>query len=359
MDDSLDITYREKVSDMCAGCCLETLTPFSAKIKSLSGLFTGQALTLPYYKNHKMKKWVDATLASRNISHVLVFSSAMAQYVCGDEYKHIKRVIDFVDVDTDKWKQYAASKTWPASIIYSREGRKLLEYDISVANQFDACVFVSEAEVKLFNSLSEHTTKKTFYINNGVDYEYFSLDRSYSNPYKKEEAIIVFTGAMDYWANVDAVEWFSKAVFPFVKEQCVNAKFYVVGSNPTKRVKSLERIEGITVTGRVQDVRPYLSHARVAVAPLRIARGVQNKVLEALSMGLTVIATDFAMAGITEHSGLKIHIENEAKSFAQKVIQHIDKKDSFNAQNRLFVQKKYDWTKNLNILQKLLCVTEN
>src|SRR5690606_27573193 len=117
-------------------------------------------------------------------------------------------------------------------------------------------------------------------VENGVDTGFFDPAGRYVSPYDSGQGpCIVFTGAMDYWPNVDAVAWFAETVFPLVRLKVHAVEFWIVGSNPDARVKALERRPGVRVTGRVADVRPYLAHASVAVAPLRVARGTQNKVL--------------------------------------------------------------------------------
>jgi sugar transferase (PEP-CTERM/EpsH1 system associated) len=157
---------------------------------------------------------------------------------------------------------------------------------------------VSEAEARLFTAQAPEAAERVSVVENGVDTEYFSPQRAYPNPYAANEAVLVFTGAMDYWANVDAVAWFAREVFPHVRSNYPQAYFYVVGTRPARAVRDLAQLPGVRVTGAVPDVRPYLAHARAAVAPLRIARGVQNKVLEAMAMARPVVASPQAVDGI-------------------------------------------------------------
>ncbi|MBN9127101.1 MAG: sugar transferase, partial [Nitrosospira sp.] len=147
IDDEKDHEYLDKVKSLCAETCIIDLHPRTARLRSLTGLLYGQPLTLPYYRNPRLQAWVNSILRNRPIEHIVVFSSGMAQYA--SETASAKRVIDFVDIDSDKWMQYSASTRWPLSWIYRRESRLLLEYERRVVCEFDSATFVSEAEADL------------------------------------------------------------------------------------------------------------------------------------------------------------------------------------------------------------------
>jgi len=313
-------------------------------------------LTVPYYQNARMRKWVNATLNEHAISRVLVFSSAMCQYLLQDSAKHLHRVADFVDIDSDKWKQYSQSQKWPMSWLYRRESKTLLEFERRVARQFDASVFVSQAESDMFKKLAPESASRVSYMENGVDADYFSDKHALQNPYAPMEQVLVFTGAMDYWANADAVIWFAQAVFPAILEQVPNARFYIVGGNPGEAVKKLDAQSGIHVTGSVNDIRPYLAYAKAAVAPLRIARGVQNKVLEAMAMGLPVLATSAAIDGIVSCQALELLKTDEPPAMAQKAVELLTTNlgEGLGKAGRSCITADYNWTRNLNRIEQLL-----
>ena len=340
VDDENDWQYEDEVKRLCKECCLVPMNPEAAKLRSLSGLFKGEALTLPYYRNRALKSWVDRMLKETKMDRIVVFSSAMAQYVNDAD---AVRIMDFVDVDSDKWSQYAEAKPWPLNWLYRREGKLLLDYERKIAESFDASFFVSPHEAALFRQLAPESKNRIYHFNNGVDAEYFSPDRDYANPYPEGEEALVFTGAMDYWPNIDAVTWFARNIFPLIRKEKPHALFYIVGSNPARQVVELKKLAGIAVTGRVNDVRPYLAHAKLAVAPLRIARGVQNKVLEAMSMAKHVVATQQAMEGI--EAGAGCHIANGTEEFAARILQNLD--SGPNPVGRDTVLSRYDWEKNL------------
>lgn len=353
VDDPEDKVYIEKVEQMVRSSLFVDLNPSVAKIKSLAGLINNKALTLPYYYDRQMQEWVDKTIADNKITKIFIFSSAMAQYVL--KYKELEIIIDFVDVDSDKWLQYSQKAKWPMNWVYQRESKKLLQFDSMVASYAKMNVFVSEEESLLFKKLIDKETKQISFVNNGVDTEYFNTEQHHENPYPIKDNIIVFTGAMDYWANVDAVIWFAKEVFPLIKEQCSEAQFYIVGSKPSNEVESLANIEDVFVTGRVEDIRCYLHYAHVVVAPLLIARGIQNKVLEAMAMGKAIVATPQAIEGI-RLTGQAVCIEQKTEQFSEQVLSYLNKSvdPCYEQENRVFVEKNFGWDASLKRLIEMI-----
>jgi sugar transferase (PEP-CTERM/EpsH1 system associated) len=282
------------------------------------GLLKGEALSQSYYRSRKLKAWVARKLKEDGIERILVFSSPMAQYARGIDGGSVRGVIDFVDVDSEKWKQFAEDHSWPMKWIYRREAETLLRFESSVAAEFAASVFVSKNEADLFCRRAPQVAPRVTYMTNGVDTDYFSPHRAYGNPYGPGERALVFTGAMDYWANVDAVSWFAEEVFPSVREREPGASFCIAGARPDPSVRRLARLPGVSVTGSVPDIRPYLAHARAVVVPLRLARGLQNKVLEAMAMARPIIATPAAVAGLTLPESLSSLVTDERQSLAER-----------------------------------------
>jgi len=353
VDDPADWAHVEVLKGVCTDTCLRPLHPRSSKLRSLSGLLTGKALTLPYYYDSDLEHWVQAKLQS-GVGAVVVYSSAMAQFVMAA--RNVRRVMDFVDIDSDKWRQYAPTKPWPMSWLYAREGRKLLAWERKVAQDFDASLFVSEAEARDFRLLAPESARKVGHFNNGVDTEYFSPDHEFETPFTVGEAALVFTGAMDYWPNIEAVTWFAQEVMPRIGNAVPQARFYIVGSRPTPAVQALAG-PSVVVTGRVPDVRPYLAHAASAVAPLRIARGIQNKVLEAMAMGKAVVATPQALEGIDAQPGRELLVAEDAQAQADMVLrllQDVALASELGSAARRRVAEDYTWAPNLARLEALL-----
>ncbi len=300
VDDPADRVHLDTVRALCAGSHIAQLDPGRARLRSLAGLTRGQPLTLGYYRDAAMTQWVAATLARERIDAAVVFSSSMAQYV--DAVPGLPVLVDFVDVDSAKWAQYATQHRWPMSWLYRREARALLAYERSIARIARRAYFVTDNEVQLFVRQAPETAQVVEAMANGVDADFFCPDEARVSPYAAGELPIVFTGAMDYWPNVDAVVWFAREVLPGLRERHPQLRFHIVGRNPTAAVRALAG-DAVRVSGTVPDVRPYLQHAALVVAPLRLARGIQNKILEAMAMGRAVVAATPCVAAIDAEPG--------------------------------------------------------
>lgn len=355
IDDEQDWQYADKVAELCEDTCFQRLDSKRARLRGLRGLLSGEALSIPYYADQTLGRWVDEKVAAAGIDRVVVYSSAMAQYVAGDPERFRRKVIDFVDVDSDKWQQYADRKCWPMDWIYRREARRLLAYDQRMARMFDASLFVSSAEADLFRQLAPKSLEKIGHYNNGVDTSYFSPEPEYENPYPVQSSAVVFTGAMDYWPNVDAVVWFARSILPQIRERKPECCFYIVGSNPSEQVLELKNCKGVVVTGRVEDVRPYIRHALAAVAPMRVARGVQNKVLEAMAMARPVIVSSQGLEGIDARHAEEVLLCETDQDYILSIEDLLAGKypDLGNAA-RERVKADFRWEANLPLVRDLL-----
>lgn len=355
IDNPADRAHAASAAALCASTFLPQINPRLATVASLRGMFGGEALSVAYYRSRAMQRWVERTIAAHAIERVVVFSGPMAQYVAGPRYARATRVVDFVDVDSEKWRQYGASMRWPWSWIYGREGRTLLEFEARTAAEFDKSTFVSRPEAEHFTRVAGVGGEKIAFCRNGVDVEYFDASSAFANPFAADELPLVFTGAMDYWPNVDAVAWFAENVLAEVRGSAPSARFYIVGSNPTRRVTAL-RGEHVAVTGSVPDVRPYLAHAAAVVVPLRIARGVQNKVLEALAMQRPVFALPAAAQGIEARDSAPLVVAEDAAALAREIAVHLTsaKYAGAGADGRAFVKRHYDWQTNLSAFVRYL-----
>jgi sugar transferase (PEP-CTERM/EpsH1 system associated) len=236
----------------------------------------------------------------------------------------------------------------------------LARYERSIAAEFSASVFVSAAEAEPVLRDAPGLAARIHSIGNGVDSDFFDPTIEIGNPFPVQDNVAVFTGAMDYWANVDAVSWFAKHVWSRVAREEPTARFCIVGARPTKEVRALERLPGVTVVGAVPDVRPYLKFASLAVAPLRVARGIQNKVLEALAMGLPVVATPAVGQGLSPAVRHCVEVADEAAGFASLVLSQIRsaRSPAVAARNRSAVVATYDWRQSAREWARLLKVSE-
>ncbi len=355
VDDPNDLEHARAIAKYTQGALILPLPRRRLAVKGLLGLLRGQPLTQAVYADRRLTAWCQKLVREGKVNAVFAFSSAMAQFV--DPSWRLPKILDFVDVDSDKWRQYAAAKLWVSRWIYQREARKLFAYDRQAAEAFDLCLFVSPKEAELFKALAPEAAAKVEVVENGVDTAYFDPRYEFPSPYPLEEQVLVFTGAMDYWANVDAVRWFADEVFPKVVCHCPEARFYIVGARPKAEVKALAKRKGIAVTGAVKDIRPYLAHARLAVAPLRIARGIQNKVLEALAMGKSVLATSMAMDGLEVPAGLDLCVADSPQGMAEATLKALGARDflpRYSPINWKFAQMRYSWDRHLECLHRLL-----
>jgi sugar transferase (PEP-CTERM/EpsH1 system associated) len=355
IDDENDLKFSEKLDEWTTSKKVLELTRFTSLLKVAGGFLRGKPLTLPYYERKAMASWVKETVEKYSITKIVVYSSSMVQFV--NEYfgnESFEIVVDFVDMDSDKWRQYSEKKLFPLSKIYQREYRLLDRYEFEVSCQVKAVTFVSDEEARHFQTRHPTLVNVDSY-SNGVDTSFFDPIRDYENPYLDESKIIAFTGAMDYWANVDAAVWFHNEVFPIILDSLPGCYFAIVGSNPSKEILKLEKHPNVIVTGRVNDIRGYIRHADICVAPLRISRGIQNKVLEAYAMNRPVVLTSAAFEGLTPISNIDQYVSDDACSFAHKCIKFLTAGDTGQPSwMRDYVIDNYGWDACLKRLNRLL-----
>ena len=348
-DDPYDQQYIATLSQWCKSVCCLPLAKWRATPTGLSGFISGKAITLPYYFHSGMSGWVKHTLQTESIGNVLVYSSSMAQYVDNNAGRALQRVIDFVDIDSDKWRQYAEKSTGIKRWFYRREATLLQHYEIAVCQRFNASLFVSEDEASAFRELLPISLQqKVHSILNGVDTEFFDPAVPVATTGLPEN-YIVFTGAMDYWANVDAVCWFCQNVWPQLKQRYPKLHFLIVGGKPASEVQALAAIDGIIVSGRVADIRPYISQACFAVAPMLIARGIQNKVLEAMAMNKAVVCSAMAMAGINAPENSACVVADGAEQFSQACL-NLLQAPATDVTNRQWILANFTWQQTLTEL---------
>jgi len=315
VDDPEDAQFVPKLQEICASVCWRPLVPLRAKLRSLPGILSGAPLTRGYFRDRCLKKAIDRIVVQHRPQRFFVFSSAMAPYV--ERHHAARQVIDMVDVDSEKWRHYAKGTSGLPRIVYAREARTLLALERRAATSADSILFVSRPEADLFRRLAPEAASRIFGINNGVDSVYFDPARRFANPFAGTPAI-AFVGTMNYRPNIDAVVWFVHEVMPGLRHLADRPSFWIVGSNPGAAVQRLACAD-IHVTGRVEDVRPYLAHAAAVVAPLRIACGIQNKVLEAMAMAAPVIVTPQAREGLEACGDDELIEANTAQAFADVI----------------------------------------
>lgn len=328
-------------------------------LAGIEALAKDKPVSLTAFASHSMQDWVDDRLASGSISHIFVFSGQMAQYV--PESYGGRVIMDFVDVDSAKFECYAAEDRkglgegfmrW----INAREGKKLAAFEAEVAARADASLFVSDAEAALFRARSG--AKNVAGLGNGIDTAFYDP----TGPFKKlhpvfPDPLIVFTGQMDYRPNIEAVADFAQNALPAIRTVHPETTFAIVGRNPTEAVSALSALPGVQVTGAVDDVRTWLAGADVVVAPLRIARGIQNKVLEAMAMAKPVVVSPAAAEGIVATDGAHFTIASTVAEEAKAVnalLSDADARLRLGAAARAHVMAHYGWDQQLAPLDAIM-----
>lgn len=367
VDDIADLKYEKDLRGYCKKICLKSIHPTKSRLKSIFFPIFSKPLSVGHFYSRSLQKHINQWITNEKYDAVICFSSPMAQYIFsslfyGRRIKNERRkqcpvlIMDFCDLDSDKWLQYSMRTGFPLKLVYRLEYKLLLQYEKRINRFFDRSIFISNDEAALFYHLYPQA-RSVSVVPNGVDYDYFSTYDALSPIPKKEGPVLLFTGAMDYHANVDGVSWFCYEILPKIKTKLKDVQFYIVGSKPAPEVKELEQIEGVHVTGFVEDIRPYYAMADVCVISLRIARGVQNKVLEAMAMGKATVVTSVAVQGLSFDYTQSIMIADTKEEFADKVLHVLEKesiRDELGAKARDFVIKHYQWERNMNTLNMLL-----
>jgi sugar transferase (PEP-CTERM/EpsH1 system associated) len=349
VDDPDDEAHVDALRTWCNEVKAISLNPVAARLRALGGLLLGQPLTLTYYRNAALRSWSRAQRADAAV----VFSSSMAQFVEGFGGPVL---VDFVDVDSAKWTEYASRHRWPISALYRREGRTLLAHERQVAARANCSFFVTDRETALFAQLAPECAARIRTAENGVDTDYFAPDAARSSPYDSGEIALVFTGVMDYWPNVDAVVWFAQSILPELRRQWPRVRLSIVGRNPTSTVRSLAG-EAVRVTGTVPDVRPWLQHAAIVIAPLRLARGIQNKVLEAMAMARPVVAATACVDAIDAEPGVHLASAGEPADYISKIsgmLSRPDRAEAIGQAARCRVSERYGWAARLDAVDACL-----
>ena len=348
-DGRKDLENVEGLKKIASKVYAEVLHPIPAKIRSLISLILPIPFSILYFHNRTLHKIAIKRHETNPFDAVIVYSSSVAQYA--EKLTNTCRVMQFADLDSLKWKQYADKNRFFFKWLFAREAKLLLGYERKIAHTFNHSLVCTPLEKNDFIRLIPGATVHC--VANGVDFDYFK-------PLPDTEKIpcsLVFTGVMDYFPNVEGVLWFVKDIFPLIQKELPGVTFTICGSKPSPEISSLAS-KGIEVTGRVPDTRPYLDRAQVAVLPLRIARGIQNKLLEAMSMGLPCIATTSASGGLIEQCKNDIVIEDTPDAFAEKTIALLLNKymrDTLGQKARSAVENYYGWETQTKKLEAIAC----
>ena len=361
IDDADDWRHVEELRRLCHECHFAALTRPRRLMRAAGALAGNLAITIAALRDPALAGWIADLVRRRPVDAVLAYSSGMAQFLATVPPTTAVRIVDFVDVDPEKWRQLAASRSWPWSWLYRRESERLRAFDGAAANWCDHCLFVSPAEAQAFQELIPEARAKTRVVPNGVDSGYFAPEVAPPCPFEPGGPVLAFTGDMSYWPNEDAVLWFARAVLPMLRARRPDLRFFVVGRAPGRRLRRAAPRLGMELTGTVPDVRPFLAHAALVVAPLRIARGVPNKVLEAMAMAKAVVATPAAIAGLGLRPGHDLLIAEAPSAFADAVAGLLDSRRAadLGARARARVVADYAWESSFRRLDRLINIRQH
>ena len=308
---------REKIAPLCKSLAIEVRN-VARPLALAQAVLRGEPVSNRLFRNAALAHHVSGLIRHGNISHIVAFSGQMAQYLPTGFDGPV--LMDFVDVDSAKFAIYAEQdKRQPMHWVHAREARVLGAYEADVARRVDASLFVSEAEAAFFRSRSGLDAHKVRAIENGIDTNRFDPALKFDVIGAGEGPLAVFTGQMDYRPNIDAVRWFAADILPLIRQRHRDARFAIVGRAPTEEVLALQKLPGVAVTGEVPDVCPWLAAADAVVAPLLLARGVQNKLLEAMAMARPVVASGAAATGIDAVPGEHFLVADNAAAIAHAV----------------------------------------
>ncbi|HEY7426061.1 MAG TPA: TIGR03087 family PEP-CTERM/XrtA system glycosyltransferase [Gemmataceae bacterium] len=319
-----------------------------ARLRALAALASGMPLTVAYFNERDLHTRVAARMASHRFDAVIAFSSGMAQFV--EPYAGVPRIMQFADLDSLKWRQYADNFHPPRRWVYATEARRLLRYERHIATTFSHSLLSTPRELEDFEQLIPGAAASC--VSNGVDLDYFRpLEAA------KTKGSLVFTGVMDYFPNVQGVIWFCHEVLPLVRARVPDATLTICGARPNAAVQALERLPGVKITGRVADVRPHLACAEVGVVPLHIARGIQNKLLEAMALGLPTVTTTPAFEGVGALPETHLLVADRPVDFAAAIVRLL-RDEQLRARlgkaARTYTETNYRWETQLARLDEVL-----
>lgn len=345
-----EVEQGAELKNYCAEVLCEVVPSPARWINAVGALPTAYSSSAKYFHSARLLRRINAVQEKIEFDAVIVHCAFVADYV-----RHVRgpfRMLDFGDLDSRKWDDYSKYRAFPWSAGYALEARKMLRVERRLAREFDYCTVTAQGELESYQQeLGGETPCRV--IPNGVDGAYFRLAEARPQP----SPTVVFLGRMDYYPNVAGTLDFVEKVWPLVRHRVPNAQFRIVGSNPLARIRALEKVEGISVTGYVPDVRPHVQDAAVAIAPLSIARGTQNKVLECMAMGLPVVASPQVAKGVQALPGRHLLVGATPDEFAAHIIALLENarmRATIAEAGRRQVLSAHSWPESMKLLDEIL-----
>lgn len=347
---SLAHTYQELdegagLKEYCAEIYSEVVPEKLRWLQAVRAFPSATPSSVAYFHSARLRRRIKEAVRKITFDVVMVHCAFAAQYAL--EVPARFRLMDFGDLDSAKWLDYSKWRPFPLSWGYYLEGHKLRRYEQRLAAAFDYCTLTTQGELEEFKKLNVERPHSV--IPNGVDGNYFHPNDASDHA----KPVVVFLGRMDYYPNIDGVLHFTETVLPLIRATVPDVEFRIIGSNPTSAIERLRQVPGVVVTGHVPDVRPFLQEAVVSIAPLRMARGTQNKILESMAMGLPVVATPQAAKGIQATPGEHILVAADTDSFASQVVEVLvnrQLRSRFSAAGRAYLSNAHKWSTSMRLL---------
>ncbi len=332
------------IKDFCHKFVLVEICEPLQKIRMVSRLLSKDPSSMGYFYSNELQNEVNQLLHDNIYDLIVVFSSSAAQYV--EHVSDTPKMLDFCDMDSQKWLAYVDYKKWPISAGYALEGRKLEADEKRLAKKFDLCSCATDFEVETLDSYQ--TGVASGYFPNGVDSDFF---KPINVQYTKNS--ICFVGRMDYYPNEVCIINFCHEVLPIIREKYPDVTFKVIGAAPPTAVLDLNEIPGVLVTGTVDDIRKHVQSCQVMVTPLVIARGTQNKILEGMAMGLPVVSSHLAARGVDAVVGEHILAATTPEQYADEVMSLFadpQKQQKFSVAGRARVLSHHNWPRGMEMM---------
>ncbi len=336
------------LQDYCEELLVGTIPRGRAAMQMVGCLATSSPSSMGYFHSGALRRRLNDLLKRRRFDLIFVHCSSVAGYVANVD--GVPKILDFGDMDSQKWLLYARHRRPPLSFGYWLEGTKLQRAEVQLARRFDLCTCTTKAELDTLRGYG--TGVPTGWFPNGVDADFF---RPSDDPYDPDT--ISFVGRMDYFPNQQAVLMFCEQVLPAIRARRPRTRMRVVGAAPSRAIRALHGIDGVEVTGTVDDVRPYVHGSAMTVAPLRIARGTQNKILESMAMGVPVVASSMAVRGIDAVAPDHILAADAPEEFADAVVSLLEdprRREQLSRSGRDRVLSHHSWRTALDRLDGLV-----
>lgn len=352
LDEPLDAAGRDVLSDLTAEMALIPLGKRSRWLRAAWSVARGRTATEGLFESPQLRQQVRDWAGSVKFDAVVAFCSSMAPYAFVPELVDVPLIVDLIDVDSQKWLDYAEQTGGIKRRLFTLEFHRVRQLERRIVDRAQAVTLVSEAEADLFRRVCPND--KTHAVENGVDLEYFHPDFPVEQLRPNQ---CVFVGVLDYRANVESLVWFCREVWPLVLQRKPDAVFAIVGKNPVLAIRQLAAQPGIRLVGEVPDVRPYIAESRFVIAPLLVARGIQNKVLEAMAMGKAVVASPQALEGLRADPGRHLIVAPATglwTSTIEQLFAQSSRVEEVAAMARQYVEQSHHWHRNVAALSELL-----